>query len=443
MAAEGVPERSKASIKSDSEHVKSFFGKNPDIEFLRYQWVDVTGLVRARMTTVRQALRLASTGNTISVASPIANAFLLDGSFNEIHAGSKDNLVPDWSTLKLCYYAPGNAMVMCLIDEPDQNYNTCPRTLLKKLEQDIKRKHGMSFLVGTEIEFYLTTSPEATSPVPDVNAYCTTASLRTPYLIVLEESVRILEKAGIPIWTYHTELVAGLFEMQTEPLSPLEAADAVIYMHETIKAVAVKHGFHATMHPKPFDKTHGVGQHMHISLSSQSEKDDSFLAGVLASVPAISAISMPNYDSYLRASFAGGEWVSWDMENRLCSIRKIRRAYWEFRFIDCTANNYLVLTAILGTGMRAWEAGTPLKMKPLGGLDGENLDAKTRADLGIVHAVPRDLKDAVEALSKDEALMQVLGKELGERFVRYKTKEAIMLGDLTLPERRKLCMALY
>lgn len=431
------------SSRSDADTVNAFFDANPEIEFVRFQWIDVTALVRTRLTTVRQAKRLAAEGSAISVASPLVNAFLIDGSFNEIHAGAKDLLTPDWSTLIPCYYQPGHAAVFCSIDEPDRQFSTCPRTLLKKLEREIKEKHDMSFLVGIEIEFYLTESPEATTPVKSVGAYCSTASLRSTYLAVLEDSVRCLEKAGIPVWTFHTELVSGLFELQTEPLSPLRAADSVVYMHETIKTMAVKHGLHATMHPKPFDKTHGVGQHMHISLSRQTDKDDSFLAGVLESAPGISAISMPNFDSYLRRGFAGGEWICWDGENRLCSVRKIKRAYWEFRFIDCTANNYLVLISILGTGMAAWAAGTPLKMKPLDGRDGESLDAKAREELGIKDPVPRDLKDAIEALSQDEGLEKVLGKELRDRFVRYKTREEALLGALTLPERRRMCMALF
>lgn len=150
-------------------------------------------------------------------------------------------------------------------------------------------------------------------------SYSSTASPRTPYLAVLEDSVRAIEQSGIPLWTIHSELGAGQFEISTEPTNPLEAADALIYIHESIKASAVHHGLHATMHPKPFDKTHGVGQHMHISLSKE-EKADSFMAGVLSSVPAISAISMPNYDSWLRRDFAGGEWVGWDAENRRSSI---------------------------------------------------------------------------------------------------------------------------
>ena len=421
--------------------LQSSLDSNPSIEFVRFQWVDYTASIRTRLVTVRQALRLAAQGLTISVASPIASAFLVDGSFNEVTAGAKDSLVPDWSTLAVCHYQPSHAAVMCFIDEAGRGYDCCPRSLLKKVEREVKEQHGISFLVGVEVEFYLTESAESTTPVKDLASYCSTASLRTPYLAVLEDSVRVLELANIQVWTFHSELVPGLFEISTEPMNPLRAADALVYIHEAIKTTAVKHGLHATMHPKPFDKTHGVGQHMHISLSSD-EKDDSFLAGVLSSEPAISAISMPSFDSYLRRDFAGGDWVSWDIENRMCSIRKIRRAYWEFRFIDSTANNYLTLAAILGVGMAGLENGQELKMKPLSGRSSK-LDEETRRELGIEKRVPRDLKDAVETLKEDKAVMTVLGKELWERFIKYKEKEEERLCELTLQERRAMMMGVF
>ena len=425
-----------------AEDVKAFFDANPSIEFLRLQWLDFSATVRARIVTVRQALRLAGEGRTLSVASPLTSALLIDGSFHEVNPGAHDNLVPDWSTLTPCHYQSGHAAVMCCVEQEGSGFDCCPRSVLRKIEQQLKEQHDMTFLVGVEIEFYLTTSAETTTPVKDVTSYCSTASLRRPYLAVLEDSVRAIEKANIPTWTTHSELVAGLFEISTDPLSPLKAADALVYIHEAIKASAVKHGFHATMHPKPFDKSHGVGQHMHISLSSQSDKDDSFLAGVLDSVPALSAISMPNFDSWLRREFAGGEWIGWDVENRMSCVRKIRRAYWEFRFIDCTANAYLTLATLLGVGMAAWEKGKPLTAKPMSQWS-PTLDEKGRQDSGIEKSAPRDLKDAIQAFKEDEAVKEVLGNELWERFTRYKEHEEQMMAGLTLPERRKLCMEIF
>lgn len=421
--------------------LRTLLDDNPSVEFVRIQWVDFTATVRTRLVTARHALRMAAQNLSISVASPIINAFLLDSSLNDITPGEKDSLIPDWSTLVVCHYQAGHASVMCFIDEAGRGFDLCPRSLLKKVEREVEEQHGTTFLVGVEVEFYLTASAESTVPVKTVASYSSTASLRTPYLAVLEDAVRALEGAKIPVWTFHSELVPGLFEISTAPMSPLKVADAIVYIQEAIKATAIKHGLHATMHPKPFDKTHGVGQHLHISLSSDA-KADSFLAGVLNSVPAISAISMPNFDSYLRGDFVGGEWVSWDTENRMCGIRKIRDAHWEFRFVDSTANNYLTLAAILGVGIAALEKSQELKMKPLLGRTAE-LDERSRRELGIEKRAPRDLKDSIAALKEDKAVMSVLGKPLWERFIKYKEAEEKKLGELTLQERRAITMAIF
>lgn len=421
--------------------LQSVLDANPSIEFVRLQWVDFSASVRTRLVTVRQALRLAAQGLSVSVASPVASGLLVDGSFNVTNAGAKDSLVPDWSTLVVCHYQHAHAAVMCCLDEARRGFECCPRSVLKKVERELEEKQGMTFLVGVEVEFYLTASAESTAPVKDVTAYCSTASLRTPYLAVLEDSVRALELAKIPVWTFHSEVGPGLFEISTDPMTPLRAADALVYIHEAIKASAVKHGLHATMHPKPFDKRDGVGQHMHISLSSDA-KDDSFLAGVLSSMPGICAISMPNFDSYLRSDYTGGDWVCWDWEHRRSSIRKISRAHWEFRFVDCTANNYLTLAAILGVGMAALEKGQELLMKPLSGRSA-NVDEETRRELGMDKRAPNGLKDAIEALKKDEAVMTVLGKELWERYIIYKEKEEGIFRGITLQERRTMIMGLF
>ena len=429
-----------SSENEDVRAIKTVLESNPSVNFIRCQWVDFTATIRTRLITVRQALRLASQGQSISVANPLVSAFLVDGSFNEIAPGAHDSLVLDWKTITVCHYHPTNAAVMCCIDEGGNGFDACPRSLLSKVERKIEEQHGITFQVGVEVEFYLTESPDSTSAVKDIVPYSATASLRTPYRAVLEDAVQAIERAGIPVWTFHPELVAGLFEISLESLPPLQAADALVYVHETIRATAVSHGLHATMHPKPFDKTHSVGQHMHISLSRDTYAD-CFLAGVLESVPGLMAISMPSYDSYLRTDFIGGGWISWDDENRLSTIRRVDTAHWEFRFVDGTANNYLTLALLLGVGAAAIGRQQELRMKPLKGQ--MPLSQDIRQELGIEKPVPRGLKDAIEALKQDQSVMDVFGKSVCERFIRYKENEEAKLGEMPLHERRALIMSLF
>jgi glutamine synthetase len=47
----------------------------------------------------------------------------------------------------------------------------------------------------------------------------------------------------------------GQYEIVTGPLPPLEAADAVVFTHETIINIASKHGLHATFSPRVYKNT--------------------------------------------------------------------------------------------------------------------------------------------------------------------------------------------
>jgi len=95
------------------------------------------------------------------------------------------------------------------------------------------------------------TSTTPASAVETVPGPYSSASLRNAYLPILEEIVTSLLKSGIKVRQFHGEGASGMFEISAEPLSPLEAADALVFSHETIKGICSNHGLQATMHPKP------------------------------------------------------------------------------------------------------------------------------------------------------------------------------------------------
>lgn len=70
--------------------------------------------------------------------------------------------------------------------------------------------------------------------------------------IVLEEIADALQAGGVELQMYHAEAAPGQYEVVTGPLSPLQAADALVYSHEVIYNIANKHKLRATFAPRIF-----------------------------------------------------------------------------------------------------------------------------------------------------------------------------------------------
>lgn len=313
----------------------------------------------------------------------------------------------------------------------------------------LRKRHNMDFLVGIEIEFFIMESSKDVLPAGPVktntNAY-SSATLRNEYLPILEEIVRSLTKVGIMVRQCHTEADSGFFEISTEPLPPLQAADALVYSQEAIRTICFKHGLHATMHPKPFEKLSGVGSHMHLSIS-QTDKEESFLAGILESWAALAAFYMPNFDSYARVM--PDQFVFWSMNNKSAAIRKIKSGHWELRSVDGTANPYLTMLAILTAGLLGFESGKGLTMKDpkkfmMKTIKGDHgLDPKDAGKYGIKNKFARSLKESIELLKEDKPLVGALGPEIMDRYFRVKTKEEENFSVMTSSARREISVRLF
>ena len=116
-------------------------------------------------------------------------------------------------------------------------------------------RRGISFLVGFEIEFTLlkSTLPE---PKPISEHTCSAASAiysGNTGAIVMEEIADALQAGGVELQVYHAEDALGQFEIVTGPLSPLQAADALVYSRQAIYNIANKHNLKATFAPRVFE----------------------------------------------------------------------------------------------------------------------------------------------------------------------------------------------
>jgi len=85
-----------------------------------------------------------------------------------------------------------------------------------------------------------------------------------------------------------------MFEISNGPMPVVEAIDSWVYTRETIKTIFEKHGVIATLHPSPTNQHHGVGAHIHLSISPISDTvENAFLAGILSRLPGLCAFSLP------------------------------------------------------------------------------------------------------------------------------------------------------
>ena len=130
-------------------------------------------------------------------------------------------------------------------------------------------------MVGVETEFTLL-KPTTSNPLEPVNGHqwSTTLAVATGTVEaqVMEEIADAIQVDGIELQMYHSEAAPGQvrprsgyvmysfvftqepllfqYEVVTGPMSPLEAADALVHTRETIYNIASKHGLRATFAPR-------------------------------------------------------------------------------------------------------------------------------------------------------------------------------------------------
>ena len=428
---------------------KTFLADHPSIDFIRFQWLDFSGVLNARVATTNFASSLAEKNSPISLPSPILTTPVIDGSilWEDIKTGV-DGLWPDWSSLRICHYHSNHAQVMCFIEEDMHGdsagvgFRRCPRRRLLEFTDSVKAKHNMDFLVGVEVEFFIMDeSLGGPQPVKTVGNVYSTASLHNKYLPILEEIVNSISRAGIEVRQFHSEGTPGLFEISLEPLAPLQSGDALIYCKEAIKTICLKHGLLATMFPKPFEKLSGVGIHHHLSIS-RKDNEESFLAGLLENWKSLAAFYMPNFDSYTRVR--PNEWITWGLRNKTMVINKVHDGHWELRSIDGTAHPHLTMLAILAAGMQGLEKKADLVRKDPKKIMLAGFESQEAADeFGVKEKMPTSLKESISSLKENKGLTDALGSEIIDKYLRIKTKEEEMFSKLIGSERREISMRMF
>ena len=104
-----------------------------------------------------------------------------------------------------------------------QIWSHCPRSALKRVLQRIQEKHGFTFLIGQEIEFYVLgdkfSDPLSKQRLPgpvDTSMYCQTWALDN-MAGLMDDIAHAVESLDIPVEQLHAESGPGQFELAVSP----------------------------------------------------------------------------------------------------------------------------------------------------------------------------------------------------------------------------------
>jgi len=420
-----------------------------NVALTRFLYVDHGGIVRGKAAaTARLAERIESgIGHTrammaMSMMDELAPVEGM-GPVGEIR------IKPDISTFVVLPYAPGAAAMLADQVNPDGSpWDGCARTFLKGAIAELAAA-GYELQASFEPEFSLGRYEGASfTPIDESLCYSATGfHLAHDYTIDLVDA---LLKQGLEVEHYYPELGHGQQEVPIRHASALRAADNHVLLRETVRAVAIKHGLWASFAPKPLPMQAGNGAHLHASLwadDANAFADPSgryglsavgyhFLAGVLAHLPGLVALTCGSVNSYRRLtpSTWSGAFACYGPDNREAAVRICSpigsrgSVNLELKPIDSTGNPYLALGAFIYAGLdgirRELDPGEPLLVDPAT-LPGREQDPTLADDprLGLPARLPASLGEALRALSDDQVLMSALGPLRSTAYLAVKRSE--------------------
>jgi glutamine synthetase len=415
--------------------------KEDAVKFISLQFTDVIGSVKSVDIPSER------------LPDALAEGIWFDGSSVEGFVRIQESdmrLVLDAGTYAVLPWSPSElrrARVFCDIYQPNgEPFLGDPRGNLKRILAKIEAR-GWTYNVGPEPEFFLfnRNGPGSIHPVPhDVGGYFD-FSANDSAVRVRTELMEALAGMGLEVEMGHHEVALGQHEIDFRFTDALQAADNILTLKYTVKAIAAQHGLVASFMPKPIFGVNGSGMHCHQSLFNQLGEnlffnaDDTyflsdlaygFIAGQLLHARALAAIVAPTVNSYKRLvpGYEAPVYIGWAQINRSALIRiphysvgreKSIRA--ELRFPDPSANPYLALSVMLAAALDGID--NPINCPdPLNEVNVYLLSLADRAKMNIGE-LPGSLAEALRELDNDQVLQSAIGPVIYEAFKRAKWAE--------------------
>lgn len=433
------------------------------LDFVRLVFADPHGLPRSKTltadafrTVLRNGMDYSPGPFVFDTGHATAVDFTVPGGgvgVEELLGAGDFVLVPDPLTFReLPYTGPRTGWVIG--DEHLRSGAPHPlsgRGLLRRLCAGA-RERGLDYVVGLEVEWYLTRLvdqhysgrpggfgvqgvPPAVQPVNggyQFNLEGLTDALEP----VLAPLTRALLDMGLPLRSVEHESGPGQLEFTFAPQSALDAADAMLLFRTTTKQVCARLGHHASFMALPgLPGLDASGWHLHQSLAcaatgenlftspdggrALSDTGERFLAGLLGHAADAALLCVPTVNGYRRMSdrfSLAPARAAWSVESRGAFLRILGAygdpaAHIENRMGEPCANPYLYLAGQLAAGLDGMER----KLDP-------GPPAADPYDTALP-PLPRDLREALDALAASDFYRGVLGAPLTECLLRLKNSE--------------------
>lgn len=409
------------SSKLTRENILNIVEEN-NIEFIRLQFVDILGNLK-NVAIPKEQLEKA-----------LNNRIIFDGLSIEGFVREEESdmfLVPDLDSFVILPFPShqGNvARIICNIKLPNNDdFTGNPRHVLSKVLEHAKTL-GFDFYVGPECEFFLFHTDE--NNMPTTVTYDHASYFDLGHTDLGENARRdmciALQNMGFKIEATHHEVAPSQHEIDFKYDKALTTADNIVTFKMIVKAIAQRHGLHASFMPKPIFGVNGSGLHCHFSLFKEGKNvfyDESgelqlskeayyFIGGLLKHAKAITAIANPTINSYKRLvpRFEAPVDIGWSSCAHNPFIRipsgREKSTRIELRSPDPSCNPYLMIAVCLAAG-----------------LDGIVNQIEPSKHNEVIGHLPVSLEEALTYLEQDEVIKSALGTQIYSNFIKAKKIE--------------------
>jgi len=294
---------------------------------------------------------------------------------------------------------------------------------------------GLVPQVAFELEFYLLEPGEDGTwqpvSIPGHRVYGTGMSVDPSGTI--DDVVNVALGCGFPVESWCSEYDNAAYEVNIRYDDAIPAADEAFLFKLLVRETCERHGKLATFLGRPLGDRGGSGLHINLSFR-RADGSNAFhdpndpeglsdlarrcIAGMLLHHEGMAAILAPHVNAYkrLQPDMLNGYWANWGHDDRSVTVRvppaRGAGTRLEQRTSDAAANPYLAAAAVLHAARLGVqnEVELPPAQEP---------GASPNTDVRI----PPNLDAALDALAKDDELVDAIGRELVEAFTILKRAE--------------------